>query len=65
VSERNFGSVHLGFDIEIQNPCMKRICVFCGSSPGSRPEYRAAAEEMATEWCEERLDWFMVAGMWV
>jgi uncharacterized protein (TIGR00730 family) len=25
---------------------MKRICVFCGSSPGSRPEYRAAAEEM-------------------
>ena len=28
---------------------MKRICVFCGSSPGSRPEYRAAAEEMAAE----------------
>src|ERR1039458_8842804 len=28
---------------------MKRICVFCGSSPGSRPEYRAAAEEMGTE----------------
>jgi uncharacterized protein (TIGR00730 family) len=26
---------------------MKRICVFCGSSSGSRPEYRAAAEEMA------------------
>ena len=26
---------------------MKRICIFCGSSPGSRPEYRAAAEEMA------------------
>jgi predicted Rossmann-fold nucleotide-binding protein len=25
---------------------MKRICVFCGSSAGSRPEYRAAAEEM-------------------
>ena len=21
---------------------MKRICVFCGSSPGNRPEYRAA-----------------------
>src|ERR1019366_374766 len=28
---------------------MKRICVFCGSSEGSRPEYRAAAEEMGTE----------------
>ena len=28
---------------------MRRICVFCGSSEGSRPEYRAAAEEMATE----------------
>jgi uncharacterized protein (TIGR00730 family) len=34
---------------EIQNVCMKRICVFCGSSQGSRPEYRAAAEEMGTE----------------
>jgi uncharacterized protein (TIGR00730 family) len=28
---------------------MKRICVFCGSSPGSRPEYRTAAEEMGAE----------------
>lgn len=28
---------------------MKRICVFCGSSPGSQPEYRACAEELATE----------------
>jgi uncharacterized protein (TIGR00730 family) len=28
---------------------MKRICVFCGSSSGSRPEYRAAAEEIAAE----------------
>jgi uncharacterized protein (TIGR00730 family) len=27
---------------------MKRICVFCGSSSGSRPEYRAA-EELGTE----------------
>ena len=25
---------------------MKRICVFCGSSAGKRPEYRTAAEEM-------------------
>jgi len=28
---------------------MRRICVFCGSSPGSRPEYRAATEELGTE----------------
>jgi|ERR1700677_2246723 hypothetical protein len=28
---------------------MKRICVFCGSSEGSRPEYHAAAEEMGAE----------------
>jgi len=26
---------------------MKRVCVFCGSSHGSRPDYRAAAEELA------------------
>jgi uncharacterized protein (TIGR00730 family) len=28
---------------------MKQICVFCASSPGSRPEYRAAAEELGEE----------------
>jgi uncharacterized protein (TIGR00730 family) len=28
---------------------MKRICVFCGSSQGIRPEYRDAAEELAGE----------------
>jgi uncharacterized protein (TIGR00730 family) len=28
---------------------MRRICVFCGSSEGSRPEYPAAAEEMGLE----------------
>jgi hypothetical protein len=28
---------------------MRRICVFCGSSPGSRPEYGDAAEEMGSE----------------
>jgi len=26
---------------------MKRVCIFCGSSNGSRPEYRAAAEALA------------------
>jgi uncharacterized protein (TIGR00730 family) len=25
---------------------MKRVCVFCGSSQGARPEYREAAEEL-------------------
>jgi uncharacterized protein (TIGR00730 family) len=34
---------------QTQNGCMKRICVFCGSSSGNRPEYRAAAEELGTE----------------
>jgi uncharacterized protein (TIGR00730 family) len=28
---------------------MRRICVFCGSSPGSRPEYGDAAEEIGNE----------------
>lgn len=28
---------------------MKRICVFCGSSAGNRPEYRTAAEELGSE----------------
>ena len=28
---------------------IKRICVFCGSSAGSRPEYRACAEELGAE----------------
>jgi uncharacterized protein (TIGR00730 family) len=28
---------------------MKRICVFCGSSSGSRPEYRGAGEELGAE----------------
>jgi uncharacterized protein (TIGR00730 family) len=28
---------------------MRRICVFCGSSSGSRPEYGAAAEELGAE----------------
>jgi uncharacterized protein (TIGR00730 family) len=26
---------------------MRRVCVFCGSSPGARPAYGAAAEELA------------------
>ena len=34
---------------------MKRICVFCGSSPGGRPEYRAAAEEMGGELARRKI----------
>ena len=28
---------------------LSRVCVFCGSSPGNAPEFRAAAEELARE----------------
>ena len=28
---------------------MKRVCVFCGSSPGSRPAYTQSARELAAE----------------
>jgi uncharacterized protein (TIGR00730 family) len=28
---------------------LRRVCVFCGSSTGTRPEYRAAAEQLARE----------------
>ena len=28
---------------------MRRICVYCGSNPGVRPEYRQAAEELGRE----------------
>jgi uncharacterized protein (TIGR00730 family) len=28
---------------------MRRICVFCGSSPGNRAEYRAATEELGAQ----------------
>lgn len=28
---------------------MKRVCVFCGSSAGGRPEYRSCAEELGAE----------------
>jgi uncharacterized protein (TIGR00730 family) len=34
---------------------MKRICVFCGSSAGSRPEYGAAAEEMGAEFVKRSI----------
>ncbi len=35
---------------------MKRICVFCGSSPGSRPEYLEAAEALGSALLERSHD---------
>jgi uncharacterized protein (TIGR00730 family) len=32
---------------------MKRLCVFCGSNSGARPEYLAAAKALATLLCDE------------
>ena len=34
---------------------MRRICVFCGSSAGSRPEYRWCAEELGAELARRRI----------
>jgi len=34
---------------------MKRICVFCGSSAGRRPEYRACAEELGAELARRKI----------
>lgn len=36
----------MGFDIVVR---VKRLCVFCGSSAGARPEYAAAARTLAAE----------------
>lgn len=35
---------------------LARVCVFCGSSAGVRPEYRAAAEALAGELAARRID---------
>jgi uncharacterized protein (TIGR00730 family) len=35
---------------------MKRICVYCGSSPGRRPEYAALASELGTALVREGLE---------
>jgi uncharacterized protein (TIGR00730 family) len=34
---------------------MRRLCVFCGSSPGARPEYGEAAEELGRLLVAERI----------
>ena len=35
---------------------LRRVCIFCGSSTGVRPEYRAAAEEIAAEARSQQID---------
>jgi uncharacterized protein (TIGR00730 family) len=35
---------------------MKRICVFCGTNPGARPEYGAAARELGRILAEQRIE---------
>lgn len=38
-----------------QRERMKRICVFCGSSPGSRPEYVEMAEQLGQALAREKI----------
>src|SRR3954447_19097545 len=35
---------------------INRICVFCGTNPGSRPEYGVAARELGQIFAEQRID---------
>ena len=35
---------------------MKRICVYCGSKPGKRPAYAAAAAELGTRLAQEKIE---------
>ena len=41
---------------------MRRICVFCGSSSGTRPEYAGAARALAGELVTRRLGGFPKLG---
>jgi predicted Rossmann-fold nucleotide-binding protein len=35
---------------------MRRICVYCGSNKGARPDYAEAAEDLAAVLVEHRLE---------
>ena len=35
---------------------MRRICVYCGSNRGARPDYAEAAEDLAAALVEHRLE---------
>jgi hypothetical protein len=42
---------------------MKRIAVYCGSNPGARPEYAAAAEALGTQLARGKIDLVYGGGM--
>ena len=35
---------------------LKRVCVFCGSNPGARPEYVAAAQDLGREFATRQIE---------
>ena len=43
---------------------MKKICVYCGSSPGRRPEYMAAARFLAEELLLRKIGLVYAVPMW-
>ncbi|KAJ6739583.1 CYTOKININ RIBOSIDE 5'-MONOPHOSPHATE PHOSPHORIBOHYDROLASE LOG1 [Salix koriyanagi] len=43
-------------DIEMKHSKFKRICVFCGSSPGKKSSYKDAAIELAKELVSRNID---------
>jgi uncharacterized protein (TIGR00730 family) len=48
--QQTFTRVRVGGLIGVRQsslPAMRRICVFCGASPGARPEYAEATAELA------------------
>jgi len=40
----------------MMNQPVRRVCVYCGSSPGVRPEYKASAAELGTLLTEANID---------
>lgn len=46
--------IHLDFE-PMPRSALRRVCVFCGSNPGARPEYARAARELARELVERGL----------
>ncbi|KGN60024.1 hypothetical protein Csa_000706 [Cucumis sativus] len=47
---------HQLFQITKTNSRFKRICVFCGSSPGKNPSYQLAALQLAQQLVERNID---------
>jgi uncharacterized protein (TIGR00730 family) len=60
IKSQVFGQVQIkltraGVPLSVYADSMKRICVFCGSNQGARPEYRRAAIEFAKELAARRI----------